>query len=91
MTENGTVKGFIYLLFGASVGVVVGLLFAPKTGNETREIILDWLKEKREQSSKVVTDFRNRFPEHKEKVVSALKAGRDVFVRNGSEKETVEA
>jgi gas vesicle protein len=40
MGENssGTDK-FLFFLAGAGIGAVIGLLFAPKSGRETREMI----------------------------------------------------
>ena len=42
MSENRTGSGGIFLggvLLGAAVGAVAGLLFAPKTGRETRQLL----------------------------------------------------
>jgi gas vesicle protein len=38
-----------YFISGAVVGTVLGILFAPKAGKETREDLSLWLKEKREK------------------------------------------
>lgn len=83
-TIIGSVTGF---LLGMTTGAVVGLLLAPKTGNETREAIADWLKQKREQSTHVVDELREKFPVQKEKLVAALKAGRDAYCTNGEDKK----
>ena len=38
--KNGS-YGFLAFLLGGAVGAIVGLLYAPQSGKETREIILD--------------------------------------------------
>lgn len=38
-----------YFISGAAVGTVLGVLYAPKAGRETREQMSAWLKEKREK------------------------------------------
>jgi gas vesicle protein len=45
MTENNCGSGFGALFLGAGVGLALGLLFAPRSGEETREIIVDKAKE----------------------------------------------
>ena len=41
--------GFGSLLFGAAVGAILGVLFAPAKGQETREKVSDWLKTQKEK------------------------------------------
>lgn len=38
-----------YFISGAAIGTVLGVLFAPKAGRETREQMSSWLKEKQEK------------------------------------------
>ncbi len=37
-------------LAGTAAGVVLGMLYAPSTGEENRRDLADWLREKREQT-----------------------------------------
>ena len=39
MAENSGGDKFLYLVAGAGIGAVLALLFAPKSGRETRELI----------------------------------------------------
>lgn len=57
-----------YFLSGAAIGAALGVLFAPKAGEETREQLNAWLKDKREKS-------RVEYQAMKE----ALQAGRKAF------------
>ena len=47
MSDNGGDK-FLYFLAGAGIGAVLALLFAPKTGRETREMLARTATEGRE-------------------------------------------
>lgn len=45
--EEGGVLGVMLFLGGLVAGAALGTLFAPRTGEETREMLGDWLREKR--------------------------------------------
>lgn len=48
--ENDTRRWALYagcFASGAALGAALGVLFAPKSGRETREDVSQWLKEKR--------------------------------------------
>ena len=78
-------------LLGITVGTVAGLLLAPKTGEETREVIGDWLKTQREKGSKAVAEFRNRIPAQKEKLVKAWEKGKNTITKKLKKEETAKA
>ncbi|MBM31910.1 MAG: hypothetical protein CL764_03520 [Chloroflexi bacterium] len=72
MSENKNGAGFYTGLFlGSIAGLTMGILFAPKSGEETRSIISDktsdW-KEKAEELSEAT----------KERIISATNEGRKV-------------
>src|SRR5687767_14986109 len=48
MAENSGGDKFLYFLAGAGVGAVLSLLFAPKSGKETRDIIARTATDSRE-------------------------------------------
>lgn len=79
MAEDRGSSFFEGLIFGAAVGFVLGILYAPRTGAETREL----LKEK-------AHDFANGAQDLAEEVKSK---GRDLLTGHGveiSEEETQE-
>lgn len=87
MSTDDCVKGFI---IGGLIGVALGILYAPKSGKETREEIrrsseelLDKAKEQFEELSQKVEKLAGRekelLAEKKEKVKKALDAGVEAF------------
>ncbi len=68
MADNGGDK-FLYFLAGASIGAVLALLFAPKSGKETRELIARTAAEGREFVATKASEGR-QFAEEKGRKVS---------------------
>ncbi len=71
--------GLANFVLGVGVGVVVGLLFAPKTGEETREL----LKNKADEGKEYL---KKRGSELRETAEDVLERGRDVV---GRQKDTL--
>lgn len=87
MATDDCVKGFI---IGGLIGVALGILYAPKSGKETREGIrrsteelLEKAKEQFEEASRKIEQLARREKEliagKKEKVKKALEAGVEVL------------
>ncbi len=87
MAQNETVKNVGLLVLGAAVGAALGLLLAPKPGNETREQIGDWLKERREKSAGFINNLKERLPAKKDQIAAALKAGKEAYYENAQKEE----
>jgi gas vesicle protein len=61
MEDNGMAKGLVIgLLAGAVFGVAVGMLYAPKSGAETREILKEKAMEAREKAGELVEKVKER-------------------------------
>ncbi len=77
------------LLFGTVVGGVMGILFAPKAGEETRRDIKDKAEEVYESGSKRAQDLyekgKTAYEEQLGSVTDAFSAGREALVEKGSE------
>ncbi len=65
-------NGILWFLLGTGVGVAAGLLFAPQSGNETREVIMAKADEGREF-------VRKRAQEAKEQAAQWAERGKDVL------------
>jgi gas vesicle protein len=83
-------KKLSYFFLGVGIGVAVGLLFAPKSGEETREIIRskagegkDYLKrrgeEARESANEWVERGRTAVSRQKEQLSAAVEAGKQAY------------
>lgn len=82
--------GLANFLLGLGVGVGVGLLFAPKSGEETRDILLskadegkEYLKKQtsglRETASEMVEKGRDVINRQKDTLSDAIEAGKQAY------------
>jgi gas vesicle protein len=83
-------SSFLWFLAGLGVGAVVGVLYAPRSGSETRQAILDKAEEgreyvrnrardAREQASEWADRGREVLNQQKEQFKSAYEAGRQAY------------
>src|SRR3990172_1409766 len=80
MAENGGSK-FGYFLAGLGLGAVIALLFAPRSGEETREYL-------RERAEEGVDTLKRRARELKERAGELAEKGKEFAERQrGSERD----
>ncbi|MEK7656778.1 MAG: YtxH domain-containing protein [Elusimicrobiota bacterium] len=91
MQDNRVGKALGLFIFGAVAGAVAGVLFAPRSGKETRENIGSWLKHRREQTKETISELREKTHLQKEKLLAAVKAGREVYKQNEPKNDLVNA
>jgi len=83
-------KRIPYFFLGVGIGVAVGILFAPKSGEETRALLRskadesgDFLRRKsddlREQATEAVDKGKSVLQRQKEQVVAAVDAGKQAY------------
>ena len=88
MEDNTSKLSFFFL--GLGIGVAVGILFAPKSGEETRELILnkagegkDYVKrrseELRDSAADVLERGKSSIARQKDQLVAAVEAGRQAY------------
>jgi gas vesicle protein len=88
MADEGS--KFSYFAFGLGVGLAIGVLFAPKSGEETREFLRskadegkDYLKrrsdELREQAGDFVERGKTAVNRHRENLAAAVEAGKQAY------------
>ena len=86
--EDDSKLSFFFL--GLGLGVAVGVLFAPKSGAETREFIrskasdgTDYVKrrsvELRDTANETVESAKEKLRRHKENLASAVEAGKQAY------------
>src|ERR1043165_7549444 len=83
-------KGGLFIL-GAAAGAVIALLYAPASGDETRERIskksqdlLDELNDKIDEGKQVIDDLKRRALHVKSRVAEAIREDLDEETTNGS-------
>jgi len=83
-------NGFMWFLAGLGLGALVGVLYAPRSGRETREQLLrqaeegrDWARERardaRDQANQWVERGKDVVRAQKEQIGSAIEAGRSAY------------
>ena len=98
MENNGASK-FIYFLAGLGVGALIGIVFAPQSGEQTRELISekaeegrDYLlrkgRELRDQTSTFVDRGKETFTHQREQISAAIDAGKQAYRAETSPKGT---
>ncbi|MDP9170660.1 MAG: YtxH domain-containing protein [Acidobacteriota bacterium] len=81
---------FSYFFLGLGLGVAAGLLFAPKTGADTRELLLskadegkEYLKrrseELRDQASDVIEKGKTAVSRQRDNLGAAVEAGKQAY------------
>ena len=81
---------FAYFAFGLGLGLAIGVLFAPRSGEETREYIRskagegkDYLKKRtedlRESAGEAVERGKTALSRQKEHLAAAVEAGRQAY------------
>jgi gas vesicle protein len=68
---------------GAITGFVIGILFAPRSGEETRQQIGDWVREKRDAGGEILANIKNEAMHKKEQVAAAVRAGKEAYQATG--------
>lgn len=91
MSDNAGSK-FSYFLVGMGIGALLGILFAPKSGEETREYLRGKAEEGREYAQRKARELRERAEEisgraresmtrQREQIAGAIEAGTEAYQR----------
>jgi gas vesicle protein len=74
---SGTV--LLAFLVGALTGAAVALLFAPASGEETREYLGQKARESKAKAQQAIEEGREVYERQRQGVASAFERGRDAF------------
>src|SRR6202045_3758605 len=94
MADNSGSK-VSYFLVGLGIGALIGILFAPKSGEETREYLAEKADEGKEYAQRKARELRERaedlierskeiMSKQKDSLSSAVEAGKDAYQREKS-------
>ena len=92
MSDNNVGSRISFFLVGLGIGALVGILFAPKSGEETREFLALKADEGREYAQRKARELRERAEDiversksaavrQKETISAAVDAGREAYQR----------
>jgi gas vesicle protein len=93
-----TCNDILWFLAGLGLGAALGILYAPKSGGETRDAILsaaeegtstvkNHAKQYRDQAQDLVSRGRDYVSQQKEQIRSAFEAGREAYHKATSNPE----
>ena len=74
MRDNNSGSIMVAFVIGALTGAAVALLFAPATGEETRELL-----------GQKAREGKTKLKEHRDSILTAVERGRDSFSREHGE------
>jgi len=79
--DNQSGSGSVVLAFmvGAITGAAVALLFAPASGDETREYLGQKAREGRDKAREAAEQSREFYERNRESVTTAIDRGREAF------------
>jgi gas vesicle protein len=90
MAEDNKINGLAWFVAGLGVGALVGILYAPKAGRETREDLIngaregsDYLRNRTRQAAEQVGDLVGKGREHVGDYVDRGRAQWEEFVERG--------
>jgi gas vesicle protein len=89
MSDNGS-NSFVWFLAGLGLGALVGVLYAPRSGTETRDVLRaraeegrDYMRDRAQQARSQATQWADRGREvlnqQKEQFRAAYEAGRQAY------------
>ncbi len=92
---DNTGSKFSYFLVGIGIGALIGILFAPKSGEETRELLTQKAEEGKEYAQKKARELKERAEDllergkqvagqQKDQIAAAVEAGREAYQREKS-------
>ena len=79
MANDNSGSVMVAFIVGAVTGAAVALLFAPASGEETREFLGERAREGREKARQAMDQGRDYYARQRENVSSAVERGREAF------------
>lgn len=79
MAKDNSGSMMVAFVIGALTGAAVALLFAPASGEETREFLGQKAREGRDKAREAVDQGRDYYRNQRDNLVTAVERGREAF------------
>jgi gas vesicle protein len=79
MAKDNSGSVMVAFVLGALTGAAVALLFAPATGEETREFLGQKAREGKDKAREAMEQGRDFYRSQRDTLVTAVERGRDAF------------
>ena len=79
MAKDNSGSLMVAFVIGALTGAAVALLYAPATGEETRELLAQKAREGKAKAREAVDQGRDYYRNQRENLVTAVERGREAF------------
>lgn len=79
MAKDNSGSLMVAFVIGALTGAAVALLFAPQSGEETREMLGQKAREGKAKAREAMEQGRDFYRSQRENLVTAVERGRDAF------------
>ena len=79
MAKDNTGTIMVAFVVGALTGAAVALLFAPASGEETRELLAERAREGKAKAREAMEQGRDYYNSQRESLVTAVERGREAF------------
>jgi len=79
MAKDNSGSVMVAFMIGALTGAAVALLFAPASGEETRELLAEKAREGKAKAREAVDQGREYYRSQRDNLVTAVERGREAF------------
>ena len=79
MAKDSSGSLMVAFVIGALTGAAVALLYAPATGEETREYLGQKAREGKAKARDAMEQGREYYAQHRDNIVNAVERGREAF------------
>ncbi len=88
MSENNSGSTLLAFLLGAVTGAIVGILFAPAEGKQTRKVVAKYIEDLEEKGEELVDDGKKFVEDGAKKVKDFIDDGKEKLIKKFGNKET---
>lgn len=91
MSENNSGSTVLAFLLGAVTGAILGILFAPAEGKQTRKVVAKYLEELEEKGEELVDEGKKFVDEEAKKVKNFVVDSKEKILRKFEKESNTEA